>query len=86
MDSLICVDSQEERKLILRVAQRSLYWFSQDLDKDDYIPEPYRQVSEMRAYELQEAEKEERKVTEKVNAKKLQTLGFEAEHAGEILF
>ena len=58
----------------------------QDLDKDDYIPEPYRQVSEMRAYQLQKAEKEERKLTEKANAKKLQRLGFEVEHAGETLF
>ncbi|KAL9103392.1 MAG: hypothetical protein Q9163_001568 [Psora crenata] len=57
-----------------------------DLDKDDYIPEPYRQVSEVRAYELQKAENEGRQMLDKKKAKRLHELGFEVEHAGEALF
>ena len=58
----------------------------QDLDKDDHIPEQYRQVSENEAYEYQKEEKEDRKATDKSRAKKLHRLGFEVEHAGETLF
>ena len=58
----------------------------QDLDKDDHIPEAYRQVSDNEAYEMQKQEKEDRKATDKSRAKKLHRLGFEVEHAGEILF
>ena len=58
----------------------------QDLDKDDYVPEPYRQVSDNEAYEMQKQEKDDRKAADKSRAKKLHGLGFEVEHAGETLF
>ena len=58
----------------------------QDLDKDDYIPEPFRKVSAEEAHAMQIKQTQDRKQTDKVRAKKLQELGFEVEHAGEILF
>lgn len=58
----------------------------QDLDKDDYIPEQFRRVSPEEIHELDVTQKERRKKTDKMRAKKLQGLGFDAEHAGEILF
>lgn len=57
-----------------------------DLDKDDYIPEPYRKVSPEEVHALSVKVNKEKKQTDKVRAKKLQKLGFEVEHSGEILF
>ena len=71
---------------IIVVSLANLSLSDQDLDKDDYIPEPYRQVSEQQAFEMQKAEKEKSDTTNKVRAKRLQKLGFELEHAGEVLF
>lgn len=58
----------------------------QDLDKDDYIPEPYRKVSPEEVHALTIKVNHEKKQTDKAREKKLQKLGFEAEHSGEILF
>lgn len=57
-----------------------------DLDKDDYIPEPYRKVSPEEVHALSVKVNKEKKQADKVRAKKLQKLGFEVEHSGEILF
>ncbi|KAM0801434.1 hypothetical protein BDR22DRAFT_804660 [Usnea florida] len=57
-----------------------------DLDKDDYIPEPYRKVSPAEVHALTVQANNEKKQVEKVRAKKMQKLGFEVEHSGEILF
>ncbi|KAL9136902.1 MAG: hypothetical protein Q9175_001882 [Cornicularia normoerica] len=57
-----------------------------DLDKDDYVPEPYRKVSPEQVHALIVKANNEKKQTDKVRAKKLQKLGFEVEHSGEILF
>ncbi|KAL2046852.1 hypothetical protein N7G274_000870 [Stereocaulon virgatum] len=57
-----------------------------DLDKDDYIPERFRQVSAEEAHALTVKEAKDRKQVDKTKAKKLQSLGFEVEHTGEILF
>lgn len=58
----------------------------QDLDKDDYVPEPFRKATatEVEALSLQEVQ--DRKISDKKKQAKLQGLGFEVEHAGEILF
>ena len=58
----------------------------QDLDKDDYVPAPYRKVSAEEAHALKIKQTQEKKQPDKIRAKKLQELGFEAEHSGEILF
>ena len=58
----------------------------QDLDKDDYVPEPYRLVDPLVLYGMNVEERKEKEKTSAKRAKKLQNLGFEAEHAGEILF
>ena len=68
------------------IRTRSLIFFQQDLDKDDYIPEPYRKVSPEEVHALTVKANNEQKQTDKVRAKKLQKLGFEVEHSGEILF
>lgn len=58
---------------------------AQDLDKDEDIPEPYRLVSAAEAHDLQKQETENRKQGDRTRAKKLQRLGFEIEHTGEVL-
>lgn len=58
----------------------------QDLDKDDYIPEPFRKVSPEEVHALTVTLNNEKKQTDKMRAKKLHQLGFEVEHSGEILF
>ncbi|MCJ1301236.1 SM-like, degradation of cytoplasmic mRNAs and positively regulates transcription initiation [Hypocenomyce scalaris] len=56
-----------------------------DLDKDDYIPEPYRKASAEEVHALSVKESQDRKRLDKVKQAKLQELGFEVEHTGEIL-
>ncbi|KAI1912024.1 hypothetical protein LOZ53_002305 [Ophidiomyces ophidiicola] len=57
-----------------------------DLDREDNIPEPYRQVEFSEVVELKKKEDAERKQQDKRHSGKLQSLGFEAEHSGEVLF
>ncbi|MCJ1438779.1 SM-like, degradation of cytoplasmic mRNAs and positively regulates transcription initiation [Xylographa pallens] len=57
-----------------------------DLDKDDYIPEPFRKASAEEVHSLSVARKAERKKGEKVKEKRLGELGFEVEHTGEVLY
>lgn len=56
-----------------------------DLDKDDYIPEPFRKATAEEVHALSRQEAQERKRSDKTRQVKLQELGFEIEHAGEIL-
>ncbi|WEW57051.1 hypothetical protein PRK78_002510 [Emydomyces testavorans] len=58
----------------------------QDLDREDDIPEPYRLAPFKEVLELKTKEELERKQRDKNHSGKLQTLGFEAEHSGEVLF
>ncbi|KAI9793022.1 MAG: SM-like, degradation of cytoplasmic mRNAs and positively regulates transcription initiation [Piccolia ochrophora] len=57
-----------------------------DLDKDDYIPEPFEQAPADKVFALQKAEQEERKRASKTKTHKLRAFGFEGESAGEVLF
>ncbi|KAI4181571.1 MAG: hypothetical protein LQ346_006739 [Caloplaca aetnensis] len=57
-----------------------------DLDKDDYIPEPYRKASAEEVHALTIRKTQASRRADKVRRSKLQELGFEAEHNGEILF
>ncbi|MCJ1237026.1 SM-like, degradation of cytoplasmic mRNAs and positively regulates transcription initiation [Varicellaria rhodocarpa] len=57
-----------------------------DLDKDDYVPEPFRRADESEVKALFRQHIKDRKKKDKVQQAKLQELGFEAEHTGEILF
>jgi U6 snRNA-associated Sm-like protein LSm1 len=56
-----------------------------DLDKDDYVPEPYELAPVERVFALKKAEDQERSKTEKKKHKKLAAFGFEGEHAGEAI-
>ena len=58
----------------------------QDLDKDDYIPEPYRKASPEEVHALTVERNKNTRRSDKIRQAKLQALGFEAEHSGEILF
>ena len=58
----------------------------QDLDKDDYIPDGYRKASAKEVHALTLLEGEERRRRDAVRGKKLAEMGFEMEHAGEVLF
>ncbi|KKZ65784.1 hypothetical protein EMCG_08407, partial [[Emmonsia] crescens] len=57
-----------------------------DLDKEDDIPPGYCQAPFEEVFALKKQEDNERKKGDKRRNTKLQTLGFEAEHSGEILF
>ncbi|OJD18338.1 hypothetical protein AJ78_01651 [Emergomyces pasteurianus Ep9510] len=57
-----------------------------DLDKEDDIPAGYRQAPFEEVFALKKQEDNERKKGDKRRNIKLQTLGFEAEHSGEVLF
>jgi len=56
-----------------------------DLDKDDYIPEPYRKASAEEVHALSVKEAQDRKKSDKIRHTKLQELGFDVEHNGEVL-
>ena len=56
-----------------------------DLDKDDYIPEPYRKATAEEVHALFVQKAQDKKRSDKVKQAKLQELGFEVEHTGEIL-
>ncbi|KAL7653881.1 hypothetical protein ACMYSQ_008554 [Aspergillus niger] len=57
-----------------------------DLDKEDEIPPHIQRASFQEVFELKKKEDGARKVGDKKRHGKLQTLGFEPEHSGEILF
>lgn len=56
-----------------------------DLDKDDYVPEPFQLALVERVFALKKAEDQERSKAEKKKHKKLAAYGFEGEHAGEAI-
>ncbi|KAL8707126.1 MAG: hypothetical protein Q9220_007789 [cf. Caloplaca sp. 1 TL-2023] len=57
-----------------------------DLDKDDYIPEPYRKGTPEEVHALTVRKNQDTKKSDKTRQARLQALGFEAEHSGEVLF
>ncbi|KAI4139140.1 MAG: hypothetical protein L6R39_006456 [Caloplaca ligustica] len=57
-----------------------------DLDKDDHIPEPFCKASAEEVHALTVRKNQAAKRSDKVRQTKLQELGFEAEHSGEVLF
>lgn len=66
-------------------AKDLLRFCCQDLDKEDRIPEPFRQASANEVHAASVQESRAKKHSDKVRQSKLSELGFEAEHAGEIL-
>ncbi|KAK1091230.1 hypothetical protein LTR48_006724 [Friedmanniomyces endolithicus] len=56
-----------------------------DLDKDDYVPEPYQLAPVEKVFALKKAEDAERKIADKRKHKRLAAEGFEGEHAGEAI-
>ncbi len=58
----------------------------QDLDKDEYVPEPYRPGAPEQVLQLHRTEADERRKRDKVRQGRLSALGFEKEHSGEIIF
>ncbi|KAL2872685.1 U6 snRNA-associated Sm-like protein LSm1 [Aspergillus lucknowensis] len=57
-----------------------------DLDKEDDIPPNLTKAPFKEVFELKQKEDNDRKSNDKKRNNKLQGLGFEAEHSGEILF
>lgn len=60
--------------------------FSQDLDKEDDVPAALTKATPEEVFELKKNEDSSRKSRDKKQNRKLETLGFEPEHSGEILF
>ncbi|KAK4984559.1 hypothetical protein LTR50_006523 [Elasticomyces elasticus] len=56
-----------------------------DLDKDDYIPPPFKKAPVEEVFLLKKRELEETKRTDMVKQRKLAALGFEAEQSGEAI-
>lgn len=54
-----------------------------DLDKDDYVPEPFELASVEKVFALKKAEDQQRKKVDKRKSKKLAELGFDYEAGGE---
>ncbi|KAI9934874.1 Sm-like protein [Aspergillus wentii] len=57
-----------------------------DLDREDDVPTTVQKASPQEVFELKKKEEDARKANDKKRNNKLQGLGFEAEHSGEILF
>lgn len=57
----------------------------QDLDKDDYVPEPFQQAPVEKVFALKKEEDASKKKADKSKQKKLAALGFESEHQGEAI-
>lgn len=58
----------------------------QDLDKEDDVPPNWTKAPIQEVFELKKKEDNERKQHDKGRNRQLQTLGFEPEHSGEIIF
>lgn len=56
------------------------------MDKDDYVPPPFEVAPIEKVFALKKQEEQDRKKTDKTRQKKLAALGFEGEHAGEVIF
>ncbi|KAI9805451.1 MAG: hypothetical protein M1825_000702 [Sarcosagium campestre] len=56
-----------------------------DLDKDDYIPEPYQQAPAEEVQALRKSDEEQKKKADGPRQRQLQRFGFDMENAGEIL-
>jgi hypothetical protein len=65
---------------------RRANWEHQDLDKDEYIPEPFEEAPAEQVFELRKKELNERKRKERSRQDKLTSLGFEVEHSTEVIF
>ncbi|KAL8805349.1 MAG: hypothetical protein Q9182_002023 [Xanthomendoza sp. 2 TL-2023] len=72
--------------LLGEIKQLLKYYNIKDLDKDDYIPEPFRKASPEEVHALTVRKNQDNKRSDKIKQAKLQALGFEAEHSGEVLF
>ena len=57
-----------------------------DLDKEDEIPEPYKEAPMEEVFALKKQQEAQRKKADKARGRQLEALGFEGEHSGEILF
>ncbi|KAJ9218668.1 hypothetical protein DTO271D3_6950 [Paecilomyces variotii] len=57
-----------------------------DLDREDDVPPNWQKAPVQEVFELKKKEDSERKQRDKTRNKQLQTLGFEPEHSGEIIF
>lgn len=75
-----------ETRLHTVLCQWRLLTVSQDLDKDDYIPEPFEQASAEKVFQLKKQEEQDRKKSDKIRQKRLAEFGFEGENSGEIIF
>lgn len=58
----------------------------QDLDKDDYVPPPFEAAPVEKVFAMKKEQDKQRKKSDKSKQKKLAELGFEGEHAGEVIF
>ncbi|CAK1355757.1 U6 snRNA-associated Sm-like protein LSm1 [Cercospora beticola] len=75
-----------ERGLFLVRGENVLLLGEIDLDKDDYIPEPFEQASAEKVFQLKKQEEQDRKKSDKIRQKRLAEFGFEGENSGEIIF
>ncbi|KAL9067633.1 MAG: hypothetical protein Q9157_006749, partial [Trypethelium eluteriae] len=67
----------------LSISEEREVTLQQDLDKDDYVPEPYQEAPIETVHATQRKEQENRKNKDKAKREKLLTMGFEPEHSGE---
>lgn len=74
-----------DRGLFLVRGENVLLLGEIDLDKDDYVPEPFELAPIEKVFASKKAEDQERSKAEKKKHKKLAAYGFEGEHVGEAI-
>ena len=74
-----------ERGLFLVRGENVLLLGEIDLDKDDYVPEPFELAPVEKVFALKKSEDMGRKQADKKKHKRLAAFGFEGEHAGEAI-
>ena len=74
-----------DRGLFLVRGENVLLLGEIDLDKDDYVPEPFEPAPVETVFALKKAEDRERHQADKKKHKKLAAYGFEGEHTGEAI-
>ena len=74
-----------DRGLFLVRGENVLLLGEIDLDKDDYVPDPFEVAPIERVFALKKVEDQERSKAEKKKHKKLAAYGFEGEHTGEAI-
>lgn len=83
--SFCLLSSSQTNPTFQKNSEKANTYATQDLDKDDHVPEPYRLTPVEEVHASQKKEKEKQKRLDGVRQRRLRDLGFEYEHSGEAI-